>query len=510
MPLASYVFLLVFLPATLVGYYVSVARLGPRAGQAWLCGASLGFCVYAGPASLIVLCLSSVMTFGISRALVRRHAAQAHTGAWLALGVCANVAALAYFKYAGFLTENLSALLGSDLRIAAGALPLGISFITFQQIAYLVEAARGATARDAWLDYAFFISFFPKLIAGPLADPMSLTDQLRAPGVGRYETSHLAVGLTLIGAGLFKKVMIADELGECADPVFAAAASGAAVPALAAWLGSSAYMLQIYFDFSGYSEMALGAARCFGLRLPLNFDSPYQATNIGDFWRRWHMTLNVFLTRYLYTPMATPIMRWCVRRNLGRATLFLLTIAIPTTATFTIAGLWHGPAWTFVIFGLLHGLYLSSREGWRQLRRAWFGKVAPLRGGGLGAWALTMLGVLISLIFFRAGSVSEALALLAAMCGLGAGAELPVGTELVERRDMLLIAIAAGIAFLAPNIVQLLRAQSPALQHTRGDPPIGTRWAWRPSSALALAAVAIWVVSLAALGEVSAFIYYRF
>jgi len=507
MALASYTFLIGFLPVVLLLDAWVARRSQARHGRALLLLASLVFCAYAGALTLAWVVASSVLTFAIVRALQAREP-DARARPWLlGGGIALHVVGLGFFKYAGFGVDTWNALTGSAFAFAAPAFPLGISFITFQQIAYLIEAAHGETREDGALDYALFVGFFPKLVAGPLADPRKLTPQLRE---GRVRSdADLALGLTLLAAGLFKKVMIADELGEVADPVFGAAAAGSSLDALTAWTGALAYTLQLYFDFSGYSDMALGAARCLGIRLPLNFDSPYQASNIGDFWRRWHMTLTRFLTQYLYTPMATPLTRLAVTRSLGPTRLFALTVAIPSIVTFAIAGLWHGAGFTFVVFGLLHGIYLTLHQGWRELRRAWLGRPAPSRARTLGAWSLTFTGVVVAFVFFRAGSLGEAFEVLQAMCGLAPPA-LEADPLRIEGRDFLLVGGVAAIAWLFPNVAQILREHAPALDSPRPSSWLGSRWTWQPSPSYALLSVALWIVSLAALGEVSAFIYYQF
>jgi alginate O-acetyltransferase complex protein AlgI len=507
MPLASYAFVLAFLPLVLI-VQRGIGRAGPRAATLWLCTASLAFCAWAGALSLVVLLGSSVACFACSRWIVRRSEAERSPALPLGCGVALQLLLLGYFKYAGFVTANLRALFGDSIPLIHALLPLGLSFISFQQIAYLVDAQRGATREDRFLDFLLLVSFFPKLVAGPIAEASKLTAQLRAPGFGRIDSANLVVGFTLIGAGLFKKVVIADRLGVCADAVFGAARQAEPLAASSAWLGALAYSLQLYFDFSGYSDMALGAARCFGIVLPLNFYSPFQATSIAEFWRRWHITLGRFLTRYLYTPLATPLTRWAVARQLVAPALFATSVALPTLLTFTLAGLWHGAGWTFVIFGALHGLYLTVQQGWRELRRALLGRPEPSALRSLCSWALTFVAVLIAFVVFRAETSSEALRVLGAM--LGAGADVTQGELLLSARDLRVLAAAALLAFLAPNTAQWLRAFEPALDIPKGEPPIPWPGPLAPGAPLAFATALVWLVALGTLGEVSAFLYYRF
>jgi len=514
MPLASYTYLLAFFPLLGLLHWRLATPDHPLRRQSVLLVASLAFCALGGISSLVYLCASSTITFAAARMVERRLADGTSSRIPLALGIGGNVLGLAVFKYTGFVVANLGFAPDAGTWLPALALPLplplGISFITFQQIAYLVDAARGDTRDTSWLEYACFVSFFPKLVAGPLADPKATIAQLRGEAVARDRATDLGVGLTLLATGLFKKVMIADELGQCADAVFGAAGTPAAISVLDGWLGALAYTLQLYFDFSGYSDMAIGSARCLGIRLPLNFDSPYQAINISDFWRRWHITLGRFLTRYLYTPLATPITRIAFGRSFGPALMFGSTVALPTLLTFSIAGLWHGAGWTFVCFGALHGVYLTLHQGWRELRRRRLGKARPTPLRNFGAWLLTFIGVLVAFVYFRAPSMHEAWRILAAMLGVSTASAGFPASELIERRDFLLIGATAAVAFLAPNSSLLLREHAPALELPRSSPLLLGSWRLQPRDSWAFVIGGIAVISIAALGEAKTFIYYAF
>ena len=508
MALASYSFVLAFLPLALLAQR-AIARFGPRASVAWLCAVSLAFCAWTDPFSAAVLLGSSAACFGFSRWIVRRSAQDRSGTLPLACGIALQLVLLGYFKYAGFASGNLRALLGDAVPLLETALQLGLSFIAFQQIAYLVDTQRGDTREDRFLDFLLLVSFFPKLVAGPIADARKFTAQLAGPGFGRLSDANLVVGLTLLGLGLFKKVVIADRLAECANPVFGAAGLGLPIAFVPAWVGAFAYAMQLYFDFSGYSDMALGAARCFGIVLPINFYSPYQATSIVEYWRRWHISLSRFLTRYLYTPLATPLTRWAVARRLGRVPLFFLTVALPTLVTFALAGLWHGAGWTFVVFGVLHGIYLSVQHGWRELRRALWGRPAPSRIRALGGWALTFVAVLVALVFFRAASLHEAAEVLRGMLGASPAGLFDRALELGSR-ELRLLAVASAIAFLAPNAVQCLRPFEPALDALRDEPLIRWPGPLAAGAPLAVVTALLWLVALGTLGNVTEFLYYRF
>ncbi len=386
----SYDYLLWFLPGTVAVFFLLGRR--PFAAQAWLTVASLLFYGWWNPAHLPLILGSIVFNFAIAQWL--------RTGARravLAFGIAANLALLGVFKYADFFATNAARLAGDAPRLLHLALPLGISFFTFTQIAYLVDVHRRRAQEPAFVNYALFVTFFPHLLAGPILHHSEMMPQFAESSNKRPQWDNLASGLFLLTIGLAKKVLIADMLAPIADAGFGAPS---ALSAPAAWLSVLAYTLQIYFDFSGYTDMALGAARLFNIRMPINFDSPYRAANIREFWNRWHITLSRFLREYLYVPLGGN------RRGEFRTAANVL-------ATFLLGGLWHGAAWTFVIWGLLHGLAVVVCRGWGRLG------IALPRGL---AWAITFLFVMTTWVFFRATSLESALAMLRAMAGLNASA----------------------------------------------------------------------------------------
>jgi len=260
-------------------------------------------------------------------------------------------------------------------------LPLGISFFTFQKIALLADAYEGKIQSLNFLDYALFVLFFPQLIAGPIVHHSEAMSQFQTRGP--VQASVIAMGLTIFAIGLANKVLLADSLAVYATPQFDAAAAGAPLSFLAAWSGALAYTLQLYFDFSGYTDMAIGAALLFGVRLPLNFNSPYKARNIIDFWRRWHMTLSRFLRDYLYIPLGG--------NRHGKLSRYLNLFI-----TMLFGGLWHGAGWTFIFWGALHGFYLAINHGWEALlARFGAGDVNPGGARRLGAQVVTFLAVVV-------------------------------------------------------------------------------------------------------------------
>ncbi len=300
----SFEFLFLFLPLTLVGFFLS-SRIGRETGILWLVAASLFFYGWWNPVYLWLIVGSTLGNYligaRIGAALADSHRRQARF--WLVLGVSANLALLGWFKYAHFFLDTINQFSGSEFTLPAIVLPLAISFFTFQQIAYLVDTWRGIQPEHRLSHYLLFVTFFPQLIAGPIVHHKEMLPQFLTTGETATRWSDLAVGLTIFALGLFKKAVLADGIAPYATPVFDAAARGETLTLLQAWGGALAYTLQLYFDFSGYSDMAIGAARMFGIRLPLNFHSPYKATSIVEFWRRWHMTLSRFLRDYLYIPL---------------------------------------------------------------------------------------------------------------------------------------------------------------------------------------------------------------
>jgi alginate O-acetyltransferase complex protein AlgI len=316
-----------------------------------------------------------------------------------------NLAVLGYFKYRNFFLENIGFAIGETWSFGTIFIPLGISFFTFQQIALLIDSNDGEVSHPPGaLDYTQFVIFFPQLIAGPIILFRELSGQLvdlrAGKGVG---LALFGPGLVVFLVGLFKKVCLADNIAPFADIVFSHATE---LTMLEAWAGAVAYALQLYFDFSGYSDMAVGLGLLFGLCLPINFDTPFRAVSMIDFWKRWHMTMTRFFMMYLYAPVALSLNRFGLARFTSQAVLFPLTVAVPILLTFLVAGLWHGAGWTFILFGAVNGVGLVIDHLWREAK-------CPALPRWL-SWALTMLTVLVSLVYFRAASVADAHAILAA------------------------------------------------------------------------------------------------
>ena len=422
----SQIFLLVFLPLVLGGYYLA-GRFESRVGQntrKWLLLiASLWFYGYWDVRFLPLLVFSILANWAFARVYPAR-------GPFLlTLGIALNLALLGIFKYANFFADTAAFLFGTTHQHWNIVLPLGISFFTFQQISYLVDLRRKRAPLYSLLDYALYISFFPQLIAGPIVRHHELIGQF---ALGPFRTGlaeRMGRGLALLVIGLVKKVLIADPLGLIASPLFAKAAAGAALTFAQTWTATFAYTFQLYNDFSAYSDMALGMGLMFGFTLPLNFDSPYKATSIRDLWRRWHMTLTRFLRDYVYTPVGLSLPRQDK----------ILRESVATMVAMTLIGAWHGAAWSYVAFGALHGAALVVDQTWTRLR---------LYMPALVGWFLTFMFFAVSLVLFRSESFLVSLDMWSTMAGVH-GLNLAIGD--LRQNDLLLILSAALIAFLAPN-----------------------------------------------------------
>ena len=410
-------FVLGFLPLCLAGFFLAGRVMGRNAALGWLLAASLFFYGWWKPPFVLLLVGSISANYVLGQRIL--HCAQDGNARsarrWLVAGIACNLALLGWFKYADFLL-HLAVPEAGSLGIF---LPLAISFFTFQQIMFLVDSARKQRADAGLLPYATFVAFFPHLIAGPIVRPRDVIPQLLARDIAVPDADNLATGLMLFLLGLAKKLVLADTFGGFSDVGFNAAANGAAPTLIEAWYAVLAYSLQIYFDFSGYSDMAIGLARMLNVRFPLNFNSPYQSRNIAEFWRRWHITLGAFLRDYLYIPLGGS------RCSPARRTANLMF-------TMLLCGLWHGAAWRFVLWGGVHGLALVACARCR---------IALPRCLAQG---LTLLVVIVAWVPFRAENSDAALAMLRGMAGLN-GIALP---QLIVQALPFLDAIATPVGML--------------------------------------------------------------
>ncbi|MCA3254635.1 MAG: MBOAT family protein [Alphaproteobacteria bacterium] len=504
----SFEFIFLFLPVAVVGYFGLARFAGATAAQVWLIAASIFFYGWWNPVYLPLLGALMVFTYLVGKRLSKQPSRLV-----LGLGIAVLLGVLGYYKYANFFVANVDALTGADWAVEAVVLPLAISFFTFQKIAYLVDSHRGLTRDTRPLEFTLFVVFFPQLIAGPIVHWKEILPQFRLPEAYRVQAENIAVGLAIFALGLFKKAVLADGIAVHATPTFNAAEAGVAPDLLTAWAAALAYTLQLYFDFSGYSDMAIGSARLFGIRLPLNFNSPYKAANIIDFWRRWHMTLSRFLRDYLYIALGGN------RRGPVRRYANLM-------ATMLLGGLWHGAGWPFVLWGGLHGLYLVINHAWRRIVPE---SIAALGAYRFAAWLVTFVAVVVAWVPFRAPTLEGAGRILAGMAGLN-GVALPnaIGARLGGLRELLeglgvgfalgggsafvmawlwIVALGA-IAVLLPNTQQIMRGWRPALDLDEIAP--ARRLLWAPTRGWALATAAVAVGGTLALTQVSEFLYFQF
>ena len=440
----SYIFIFVFLPVTLLGFYGLGKLANHRASIAFLVGASLFFYGWWNPSYLGLIVASILFNFRVGMALNKGHEQGRQRRGILWLGVVANLALLGYYKYANFFVENLNLVAGTDFHPGTILLPLAISFFTFQQVAFLVDSYRGETHEYNFLHYCLFVTFFPQLIAGPIVHHRDMFPQFCRDVTYRFGLEKLAIGLAIFTVGLFKKVVIADTIAVYSSAMFDATLTGAVPSTSAAWCGAAAYTFQLYFDFSGYSDMAVGLATMFGIRLPINFFSPLKSASIIDFWRRWHMTLSQFLKEYLYFPLGG--------NRAGKARRHINILI-----TMLLGGLWHGASWNFVIWGGLHGLYIVINHLWAGLRRTpllawlptslWLGR------------SITLVAVIVAFVFFRAESLDSAVVIVSAMF-LGGAAP----TAAIPAPDMQLLALLAALLVLVwglPNTWQMFANYEP-------------------------------------------------
>src|SRR5258707_6045789 len=455
----SYPFIFLFLPITLIGYFVLV-RLNRLAPVIWLALASLVFYSVSNWQFVLLLLASVAFNYVIGGLLISKRPRPASRVAALTVGVAGDLLTLGYFKYAGFLAANLNAAFSTGFTVNV-LLPVGISFYTFTQIAFLVDAYRGNVARYALPHSALFVTYFPHLIAGPILHHKDMTPQFERAETKRPDSHLILCGVIIFSIGLFKKTCLADGI----QPLVALAFGPNAPTFDQAWIGALAYTFQLYFDSSGYADMAIGFSLMFGIFLPLNFNSPYKATSIIDFWRRWHMTLSRFLRDYLYI-------------SLGGNRHGSLARYVNLMVTMALGGLWHGAAWTFVIWGVLHGLYLCINYVWNNYGPA----IAPRfeRPARLAAFALTFLSVVVAWVFFRAENVSSALSILAKMAD---PAHIAFGRG--EMAYAAFVVVYAVLAWFAPNTQAIMGYDHEARTVGQGL----DHWRLRPVFLYATAAV---------------------
>jgi D-alanyl-lipoteichoic acid acyltransferase DltB (MBOAT superfamily) len=474
----SYSFIFLFLPVVLLGYF-ALGRLGNLAPVIWLALASLAFYSFSNWQFVALLVGSIAFNYGIGYLLIAKKLRPPLRFAVLAIGVAGDLVVLGIFKYAGFLAANLNALFSAGITLHI-LLPVGISFYTFTQIAFLVDAYRGNVARYALPHYALFVTYFPHLIAGPILHHKDMIPQFERAETKRPDAHLILCGLIIFAIGLFKKTCLADGI----QPLVSLAFGPNAPTFDQAWIGALAYTFQLYFDFSGYSDMAIGMSLMFGIFLPLNFNSPYKATSIIDFWRRWHMTLSQFLRDYLYIPLGG--------NRRGRILRY-----VNLMITMLLGGLWHGAAWTFVIWGALHGAYLCINHAWNNYGPKFAPGLEPFTK--LAAFILTFLSVVIAWVFFRADSIDTALYVLSKMAD---PTNIAFGKG--EMAYALLVAVYAMVAWFAPNTQEIMgydHANRTVAEKLRG---------LRMRPLFLYATAAVFAFGILGIQQHSEFIYFRF
>ncbi len=401
----SYPFLLLFLPIALLGIYLLQKKANKKYNLTWLVLCSVFFYAWWEISYLLFLFSSILVNYYIAQKTITKSTRLSAVN-WLRLGIIFNLCLLAYFKYANFFVDILKYADLINIDFNKITLPLAISFVTFQQIAFLIERRRSPETSFTFLQYIFFITFFPQLIAGPIVYFSKVIPQYAKKVCLTITPNSFAVGLSLLCFGLFKKVMIADNFEPYSNAIFSAASAGTQLSLIEAWGGALCYTFQLYFDFSGYSDMAIGLAKMFNLSLPINFDSPYKSKSIIEFWRRWHITLSDFLKTYLYIPLGG-------NRNGPLRKHFNLFL------TMALGGLWHGAGITFIVWGCIHGLALIINHTWRNL-------LSKLKLSNIStsfiykrvAQILTFICVVYAWVFFRADNMQSALLIVKAMSNI--------------------------------------------------------------------------------------------
>ncbi|PCI31719.1 MAG: membrane-bound O-acyltransferase family protein [Alphaproteobacteria bacterium] len=522
----SYEFIFAFLPITLI-IFIFISKINHEKAIAWLVIASLFFYGWWNPAYLILIMISMAINYSIGYLINRVTFGKNQKKPLLIIGLLFNLSLLGYFKYANFFLETVSYTLSTKFEIQQILLPLAISFFTFQQIAFLVDAYKGITKEYKFLHYALFVTFFPQLIAGPIVHHKEMLPQFMDRRKIGFNINNITIGLIIFSIGLFKKAVLADGIAVYANPTFSAVAIGQQLDFFQSWGGVLSYTLQLYFDFSGYSDMAIGGARLFGIKLPLNFHSPYKSLNITEFWRRWHITLSRFLRDYVYIA-------------LGGNKKGKLRRYVNLFATMLLGGLWHGAGWTFVIWGALHGCYLIINHFWHFITNKL--NLLFLKNSKIWrcfSWLLTFTAVVVGWVFFRATDFNSAILLLKGMTGMH-GVSLPNGLavqlggfgEFLNERGVnftlgggrnfvmtyLWVIVLLPVAVAWPNTQQIMEKFEPSFDKIFDNPMttfmsnnilmrrIKFNFSYRWAFTLAI----ISTLGILALSEVSEFLYFQF
>lgn len=469
----SFVFIFAFLPIVFFIYFFLNKLKLVIASKVWLVAGSLFFYSWWNINYLPLILASLFFNYAVGTAL-GRDSLSMNKKLVLTIGIILNVSLLGYFKYADFFISNVNAVFATNIDLLKLALPLAISFFTFQQIAYLVDAYNKETKEYDFLNYALFVTFFPQLIAGPIVHHKEMMPQFANLKNQMINHKNISLGIFIFSIGLFKKIIIADTFAIWATRGFDEAES---LMLIESWVTSLAYTFQLYFDFSGYTDMAIGAALLFNIALPMNFNSPYKALDIQDFWRRWHITLSRFLTRYIYIPLGG--------NRKGEIRTYVNVLAI-----FLISGLWHGAGWTFIFWGFLHGVAAVISRYWKTFN---------IRLNKIVAWFITFNFVNVAWVFFRATTWEDAIKVLRGMFGFN-GVELPQyhgGLEVLFSGD-----------FVTMNMVLVVMAGLIISVFFKNSITLTERF--RPNLANMLFTAALFVYCVINLNKISEFLYFNF
>lgn len=487
----SYIFIGLFLPLTLLLFYALAKWQGATAAKLWLVIASLFYYGWWNPAYLTLMLGSVTFNFFTGRVL-----SQYRYKTYLLFGMLVNLGFLGYFKYANFFVDNINEFLNVNWTLSTIILPLAISFFTFQQIAYLVDTYKGELKEYSFLDYTLFVTFFPQLIAGPIVHHKEMMPQFEKEETYVFDWKNLSVGLSLFAIGLFKKVMIADSLSDKVQNVFSASDALLPLSTINAWAGVLAYSFQIYFDFSGYTDMAIGIGTMFGIMLPLNFNSPYKAQNIIEFWRRWHMTLSKFLRDYVYIPLGGN------RKGEPRRLINLML-------TMIIGGVWHGAGWTFIFWGFLHGAYLVINHTFHSVKKSlgWYHKHNTTLSI-ITSQAFTFLFIVIAWVFFRSETMTGGLHLVSCMFGVGSDSLHEVTSLIKPKLYFSLLGLFAWVILL-PNAQEIMSTALLKSPQKKTGAFLGYLQ-WSPNKRWAVLTILMLTTSILSLSKVSEFLYYQF
>jgi len=526
----SYIFIFLFLPIVL-SVFAFIGKFGHhRAAISWLVISSLFFYGWWNPSYLGLILFSIIFNYTIGVALLK-----IRKKLFLFFGIAGNILLLGYFKYANFFLDNLNYVFDNNIILDQIILPLAISFFTFQQITYLVDAFNGETEEYDFLHYCLFVLFFPQLIAGPIVHHKDMMPQFENKTIFKIKYRNLVIGSLIFFIGLFKKTVFADTLAIYATPVFTASGIGMELTFFESWIGAIAYTFQLYFDFSGYSDMAIGVARMFGIILPINFFSPYKANNIADFWRRWHITLSNFIKDYLYYPINLFMTRYAIIKNINSFSRFIVTIVVPMFFVWFATGLWHGAGWTFVLWGLIHGVYLIIFRLWIDIKShfRWtcdkpsFASMAISR-------MITFIAVILSFVMFRSENIDGAISMYQSMFGFY-GISIPVSFEekfevlgempkivgivyngmfynglLTESpgNAILLILVSLILVWFTPNVIEWFRLDSPALKIGGLLKKGGMHW--KQNTVFTIVIILVSSAALMFIQRESEFLYFQF